>query len=75
VERLPRRHASGSRWKLSAQSGCRPAQCGNPPVIPDGWVLVPVEPTYHMCEAMGMSWESTRFPDRYKAMIATAPRV
>lgn len=47
---------------------------GNPPVIPDGWVLVPVEPTYQMCEAMGLPWESPRFPDRYKAMIAAAPQ-
>ncbi|MCK7168342.1 Lar family restriction alleviation protein [Enterobacter chengduensis] len=47
---------------------------GNSPVIPDGWVLVPVEPTYQMCEAMGLPWESPRFPDRYKAMIAAAPQ-
>lgn len=46
---------------------------GNSPVIPDGWVLVPVEPTYQMCEAMGLPWESPRFPDRYRAMIAAAP--
>lgn len=44
----------------------------NYPVIPDGWVMVPVEPTYQMCEAMGLPWESPRFPDRYKAMIAAA---
>ncbi|HCA3846376.1 TPA: hypothetical protein MPJ73_003225 [Enterobacter hormaechei] len=43
---------------------------GKSPVIPDGWVLVPIEPTYQMCEAMGLQWESPRFPDRYKAMIA-----
>lgn len=46
---------------------------GNSPVIPDGWAMVPVEPTYQMCEAMGLPWESPRFPDRYKAMIAAAP--
>lgn len=46
------------------------ALSGNSPVIPDGWVLVPIEPTYQMCEAMGLQWESPRFPDRYKAMIA-----
>lgn len=49
------------------------AEAGNSLVIPDGWVMVPIEPTYHMCEAMGLSWESPRFPDRYKAMIAAAP--
>ncbi|KUQ12349.1 hypothetical protein AWI06_09105 [Enterobacter hormaechei subsp. xiangfangensis] len=45
---------------------------GNSPVIPDGWVAVPVEPTYQMCKAMGLPWESPRFPDRYKAMISAA---
>ncbi|MDU7342612.1 hypothetical protein [Enterobacter sp.] len=44
----------------------------NYPVVPDGWVMVPVEPTYQMCEAMGLPWESPRFPDRYKAMLAAA---
>lgn len=48
-------------------------EAGNSPVIPDGWVLVPIEPTYQMCEAMGLQWESPRFPDRYKAMLAAAP--
>jgi|GEM_PF-758851 len=47
---------------------------GNSPVIPDGYALVPVEPTYQMCEAMGMPWERPRFPDRYKAMLAAAPQ-
>ena len=41
--------------------------------VPDGWVAVPIEPTYQMCEAMGLPWESPRFPDRYKAMLAAAP--
>ncbi|HDP6486240.1 TPA: ead/Ea22-like family protein [Escherichia coli] len=50
------------------------SRCGNSPVIQDGWVLVPIEPTYQMCEAMGLPWESPRFPDRYKAMIAAAPQ-
>ncbi|MCL7647351.1 hypothetical protein M8355_18135, partial [Enterobacter hormaechei] len=47
---------------------------GNSPVIPDGWVLVPIEPTYQMCEAMGLQWESPRFPDRYKAMLAAVKK-
>lgn len=46
----------------------------NSPVIPDGWVLVPIEPTYQMCEAMGLQWESPRFPDRYKAMLAAVKK-
>lgn len=50
------------------------ADDGNSPFVSDGWVLVPVEPTYQMCKAMGLPWEIPRFPDRYKAMIAAAPR-
>ena len=46
----------------------------NYPVIPDGWALVPIEPTYQMCEAMGLQWESPRFPDRYKAMLAAVKK-
>lgn len=49
-------------------------EAGNAPVIPDGWVMVPVEPTYQMCEAMGLPWEGPRFPDRYKSMLAAAPQ-
>ncbi|HCT9528728.1 TPA: hypothetical protein OUC91_000302 [Enterobacter hormaechei] len=51
-----------------------PELAGNSPVIPDGWVLVPIEPTYQMCEAMGLQWESPRFPDRYKAMLAAVKK-
>lgn len=42
--------------------------------LPEGWVAVPVEPTYQMCEAMGLPWESPRFPDRYKSMLSAAPQ-
>src|SRR6185312_9160359 len=42
--------------------------------IPEGWALVPVDPTYQMCEEMGLKWESgTGFPIRYKAMLTAAP--
>lgn len=47
---------------------------GNSPVIPDGWQLVPVEPTYQMCKAMELPWESPRFPDLYKAMLAAVKK-
>lgn len=47
---------------------------GNSPVIPGGWVMVPVEPTYQMCKAMGLPWESPRFPDLYKAMLAAVKK-
>lgn len=64
-----------------AQSDCcpeqnyiAPAQDGDSPVIPDGWVAVPVEPTYQMCKAMGLPWESPRFPDLYKAMLAAVKK-
>ncbi|HCL6769362.1 TPA: hypothetical protein N2R18_002324 [Enterobacter hormaechei] len=67
-----------AEWYNLALDDCRAAMLqgadGNSPVIPDGWVMVPVEPTYQMCEAMGLPWESPRFPERYKAMIAAAPR-
>lgn len=36
-------------------------QAGNSPVTPDDWVLVPVEPNYQMCEAMGLLWEAHDF--------------
>lgn len=62
-------NAAADSW-----NACRAAMLqgddGNSPVIPDGWVMVPVEPTYQMCKAMGLPWESPRFPDRYKAMIS-----
>ena len=45
----------GADGNSPAHSGCRPAQncippaqCGNSPVIPDGWVMVPIEPTEDM---------------------------
>ncbi|HCT3244675.1 TPA: hypothetical protein OTS68_001070 [Enterobacter hormaechei] len=49
-------------------------QAGAKKAVPDGWVAVPIEPTYQMCEVMGLPWESPRFPDRYKAMLAAAPQ-
>lgn len=42
--------------------------------LPEGWVAVPVEPTYPMCKAMGLPWESPRFPDLYKAMLAAVKK-
>lgn len=59
-------------YDADAHSGY--VKTGNSPVIPDGWVLVPIEPTYQMCEAMGLQWESPRFPDRYKAMLAAVKK-
>lgn len=59
-------------YDADAHSGY--VKTGNSPVIPDGWVLVPIEPTYQMSEAMGLQWESPRFPDRYKAMLAAVKK-
>lgn len=40
----------------------------------DGWVMVPVEPTYEMARAIGCSWEGNidgipPFPQRWKKLI------
>lgn len=43
--------------------------------IPNGWVLVPVEPTYQMAEAFGVPWESgDGFPQRWQALISSSPK-
>ncbi|MBQ0228435.1 hypothetical protein [Enterobacter ludwigii] len=67
----------GVKFNNAVFDACRAAMlqgaAGNSPVIPDGYTLVPVEPTYQMCEAMDLPWERPRFPDRYKAMLAAAP--
>lgn len=48
---------------------------GNSPVIPDGWVMVPVEPTEEMNKA---GWEAMNEHDAinptYRAMLAAAPQ-
>lgn len=61
-----------------AQSDCcpeqnyiAPAQDGNSPVIPDGWVLVPEEPTNEMLEAGDEQFGTY---DVYRRMIAAAPQ-
>ncbi|EAN9058194.1 hypothetical protein EQW65_19120 [Salmonella enterica] len=58
-------------------------QAGNSPVIPDGYALVPVEPTDEMIEA-AMNCEDVlfnsdesfcvQFGNIYKAMLAAAPQ-
>ncbi len=44
---------------------------GNSPVIPDGWVLVPVEPTHEMLEAGDEQFGTY---DVYRRMIAASPQ-
>lgn len=50
---------------------------GNSPVIPDGWVMVPVEPTEAMInayrDALYSDESAVSCIDLYKAMIAAAP--
>lgn len=57
------------------------AASGNSPVIPDGWALVPVEPTPDMREAYHRAQEEYEEVDglwspdhQWKAMLAAAPQ-
>ena len=47
------------------------SRCGNSPVIPEGWVLVPEEPTHEMLEAGDEQFGTY---DVYRRMIAAAPQ-
>ncbi|WP_113382990.1 eaa protein [Escherichia coli] len=47
------------------------AVSGNSPVIPDGWVLVPEEPTHEMLEAGDEQFGTY---DVYRRMIAASPQ-
>ncbi|MGX5097416.1 hypothetical protein [Enterobacter hormaechei] len=47
------------------------SRCGNSPVIQDGWVLVPEEPTHEMLEAGDEPFGTY---DVYRRMIAAAPQ-
>lgn len=54
-----------------------PAQDGNSPVIPDGYVMVPKEPTKEMIDAGWLYFMGTKNPSSkgaYKAMLAAAPQ-
>lgn len=69
----------GADGNSPAHSGCRPAQncispaqCGNSPVIPDGWVMVPEEPTHEMLEAGDEQFGTY---DVYRRMIEAAPKL
>ncbi len=49
----------------------------NSPVIPEGWQLVPVEPTKEMIDAGWLHFMGTKNPSSkgtYKAMLAAAPQ-
>lgn len=52
-------------------------QAGNSPVIPDGYVIVPKEPTKEMIDAGWLHFMGTKNPSSkgtYKAMLAAAPQ-
>ena len=61
-------------WKAieARVTGAQPA-----PSIPEGWKLVPIEPTIHMCiqgdNARANIDDCTRTPAIYRAMLAAAP--
>lgn len=60
-----------------AYDACRAAmlQAGNSPVIPDGYVMVPKEPTQAMCAAFNDSdYGRKSLRERYVAMLAAAPQ-
>ncbi|HDN2547549.1 TPA: hypothetical protein P1K44_005338, partial [Enterobacter asburiae] len=48
------------------------SRCGNSPVIPEGWVLVPEEPTHEMLEAGDEQFGTY---DVYRRMIEAAPKL
>ncbi|EOH6201914.1 TPA: hypothetical protein I8617_001854 [Citrobacter amalonaticus] len=66
-----------ARWVIQLQTDLdsERRKAGNSPVIPDGWVMLPAEPT----QAMMNAWLSEVANWRghaagYRAMIAAAPR-
>lgn len=42
--------------------------------VPDGWQLVPIEPTYEMSKAIGLPWGFPPFPLRWKRILEAAPK-
>ena len=62
--------------KAVGWNACRAAMLqgadGNSPVIPDGWVLVPEEPTHEMLEAGDEQFGTY---DVYRRMIEAAPKL
>lgn len=54
------------------------AQAQPEPSVPDGWQLVPMEPTIHMCiqgdNSRANIDDCTRTPAIYRAMLAAAPK-
>lgn len=59
-------------------NACRAAMLqgadGNSPVIPDGWVMVPVEPTPEMINSAMRDNETGEVSEIYELMIAASPK-
>lgn len=71
---LAGRDAKSAAW-LAWQA--RAKLVGNSPVIPDGYVMVPKEPTKEMIDAGWLHYMATKNPSSkgtYKAMLAAAPQ-
>lgn len=68
-----------AREQWAAWEACRAAmlQAGNSPAIPDGYVMVPKEPTKEMIDAGWLHFMGTKNPSSkgtYKAMLEAAPQ-
>ncbi|HBE9080238.1 hypothetical protein [Serratia fonticola] len=49
----------------------QPAAWLHPNSVPPGYKLVPVEPTFQICEILGCKWEAGEgFPARWASMLA-----
>ena len=61
--------------ELQAEPVTTANKLGNYPVIPDGYVMVPKEPTQAMCAAFNDSdYGRKSLCERYVAMLAAAPQ-
>lgn len=61
-----------ARIQCRVATACRSAINHNASDL--GWAIVPRDPTYQICEALGAKWESPGpFPERWKAMLKIAP--
>lgn len=58
---------------LKAERAAKQKADGNSPVIPDGWVMVPKEPTSEMLNAAWVS-HGVYHPSAYRTMLAAAPQ-
>lgn len=72
-------HRADGEWlgTCTCPEGIGQDEPAETPVVPDGWQLVPIEPTQQMCQ-MGQEKSWPRFPLRivpiYQAMLKAAPK-